>query len=72
MSFFLRFFSNYFESGMGFQIVYESSNVFQGMIDKFEECGGGYYSQSARIEKVLEMCSQHFWLLFHYFGTLKH
>ena len=49
MSFFLRFFSNYFESGMGFQIMYESSNVFQGMIDKFEECGGGYYSGNRTI-----------------------
>ena len=49
MSFFLRFFSNYFKSGMGFQIMYESSNVFQGMIDKFEECGGGYYSGNGTI-----------------------
>ena len=34
---------------MGFQIMYESSNVFQGMIDKFEDCGGGYYSGNATI-----------------------
>ena len=43
--FILRFFSNYFESGMGFQLEYESSNVFQGMINRFDECGG-YFSNT--------------------------
>ena len=40
----LRFFSNYFASGLGFQLEYGSSNVFQGMINRFDECGGGYFS----------------------------
>ena len=29
---------------MGFQLEYESTNVFQGMINRFDECGGGYFS----------------------------
>ena len=40
----LRFFTNYFASGMGFQIEYQSSNVFQGMINRYDECGGGFFS----------------------------
>ena len=43
--FIIRFFSNSFESALGFQLEYESSDVFQGMINRFDECGlGGYFS----------------------------
>ena len=40
----LRFISNYLASAMGFQLEYESSNVFQGMVNRFDACGGGYFS----------------------------
>ena len=41
--FILRFSSNNFASGMGFQLKYESSYVYQGMTIRFNECGG-YFS----------------------------
>ena len=41
--FLLRFFSNYLVSGMGFQLEYQSSDVFHGMINRFDGCGG-YFS----------------------------
>ena len=41
--FFPRFSSNYFKSGLGFQLKYETSDQFQGMIHRFDECGG-YFS----------------------------
>ena len=40
----LRFSSNYVASGMGFQLKYESSYVFQRKVNLYHECGGGYFS----------------------------
>ena len=39
-SFFHRFASNYWDSGIGFQIQYESSDVTLGIINRFGECDG--------------------------------
>ena len=36
-------FQDSMDNGHGFQLKYESSNVFQGMINRFDECGG-YFS----------------------------
>ena len=47
--FFPRFFSNYFKSGLGFQLKYETSDQFQGMIHRFDECGGYFSTEKGSI-----------------------
>ena len=39
-----RFFSNHIWSGEGFQLEYKSSDMFHGIINRYNECGGGYFS----------------------------
>ena len=42
---FLRFFSNYFASGLGFQLEYESTNVSQWTFTR-GTCGGSFTTQN--------------------------